>query len=158
MGAACACWVSRVKRSWRGPCERHGKRRNHVAGVAGRSSVKPGMNLPAAKKDTHDVSYECNGDLSTVENGWSCSEVGMLEVPEMTIPRILFSIKKAAPATFALILLACSGKASHKNVCPIDGQPPEWSGQRKGDWCEYSHYSIIEKKTHSWWADCRKAR
>jgi len=71
----------------------------------------------------------------------------------VTIPRFLFWTKKTAPAAIALILLECS-ETAHKNVCPIDGQPPEWSGQRKGDSCEYSHYSIIEKKTHSWWADC----
>jgi hypothetical protein len=79
-------------------------------------------------------------------------EARVVEVSEMR-RRPLFSMKKAAPAALALILLGCS-EASHKNVCPIDGQAPEWSGQRKGHSCEYFHYSIVEKKTHSWWADC----
>lgn len=30
------------------------------------------------------------------------------------------------------------------------------SVRQAGSSCEYSHYSVIEKKTHSWWADCSK--
>ena len=40
------------------------------------------------------------------------------------------------------------------NVCPIDGQPAEWSkrvGQRD---CEYGHFSNLERKTHSWSDQC----
>jgi len=61
--------------------------------------------------------------------------------------------KPAVPLALAVILLGCS-QAAHKNVCPIDGQPPQWSGARNGQSCEYFHYSIVEKKTHSWWSDC----
>jgi hypothetical protein len=55
-----------------------------------------------------------------------------------------------------LIASGCEKSYRAKNVCPIDGQPAQWSGARKGNSCEYSHYSIIEKKTHSWWAACEK--
>jgi hypothetical protein len=61
--------------------------------------------------------------------------------------------KAATPLLIAVILMGCS-EAGHKNVCPIDGQPPQWSGPRNGHSCEYFHYSIVEKKTHSWWTDC----
>ena len=50
-----------------------------------------------------------------------------------------------------LVILACDRP---KNVCPIDGQPPEGLTQRNGESCEYFHYSVIEKKSHSWWAKC----
>jgi len=53
-----------------------------------------------------------------------------------------------------LVYLTLAGCDSRKNVCPIDGQPPEGLGQRNGQSCEYFHYSVIEKKTHSWWAEC----
>jgi hypothetical protein len=56
--------------------------------------------------------------------------------------------------TLLLVFLVFTGCNSHNNVCPIDGQPPQWSGQRKGQSCEYFHYSDVERKTHSWWADC----
>ena len=52
-------------------------------------------------------------------------------------------------------LAGCSQKTTQKNICPIDGQPPQWSGAKNGRSCEYSHYSVVEKKTHSWWADCQ---
>ncbi len=57
-------------------------------------------------------------------------------------------------ASIAIFGFGSSG--NRKNVCPIDGQPPQWVGQRKGDSCEYFHYSDIERKAHSWWADCAK--
>jgi len=53
-----------------------------------------------------------------------------------------------------LIVLIGTGCNKQKNVCPIDGQPPQWVGQRKGSSCEYFHYNDVERQTHSWWADC----
>ncbi|MGA8618665.1 MAG: hypothetical protein WB660_09155 [Candidatus Sulfotelmatobacter sp.] len=53
-----------------------------------------------------------------------------------------------------LSITACARGGRQQNVCPIDGQPPQWSGPRKRNSCEYFHYSIIEKKTHDWWAAC----
>jgi hypothetical protein len=94
---------------------------------------------------------ECNRDLTTIETMAAIKD-RVVQVPTMKIRRLLFWTKKSATAALALILLGC--EASHKNVCPIDGQPPAWSGQRRGNSCEYFHYSIVEKKTHSWWADC----
>ena len=49
---------------------------------------------------------------------------------------------------------ACKGERSSKNVCPIDGAPPEWTGKRNGSSCEYLHYNAVERQTHSWWAEC----
>jgi hypothetical protein len=53
-----------------------------------------------------------------------------------------------------LVLLTTAGCERAKNACPIDGQPPEWTGRRNGKSCEYFHYSQVERTTHSWWADC----
>ena len=40
------------------------------------------------------------------------------------------------------------------NNCPIDGQPANWSKQ-EGNTCEYGHFSVIEKKAHTWSAACQ---
>jgi hypothetical protein len=56
-----------------------------------------------------------------------------------------------------LLFILTAGCNSHENVCPIDGQPPDGVWQRNGQSCEYFHYSIVEKKTHSWWAECPEA-
>ena len=53
-------------------------------------------------------------------------------------------------------LLIFAGFNSHKNICPIDGQPPQWVGQRKGQSCEYFHDNDIERQTYSWWAECAR--
>jgi hypothetical protein len=57
-------------------------------------------------------------------------------------------------ASLLLIVFVFAGCNSRKNVCPIDGQPPQWVGQRKGQSCEYFHYNDVERQTHSWWAEC----
>jgi hypothetical protein len=51
---------------------------------------------------------------------------------------------------------ACEGQGEHKNVCPIDAQPPEWSMQRDPQTCEYFHWSYTERQTHSWAAPCEQ--
>jgi|SRR5882724_9434083 len=61
---------------------------------------------------------------------------------------------RALHLSLVLIFLIIAGCDSRKNVCPIDGQPPEGLWRKKGQSCEYFHYSVIEKKTHSWWAEC----
>jgi hypothetical protein len=71
------------------------------------------------------------------------------------VPRSFCAIRKIAAPALAVILLGCSETSHKENVCPIDGQPPEWSGARNGHSCEYFHYSIVEKKTHSWWLTAR---
>ncbi len=63
---------------------------------------------------------------------------------------------RATRSSVLLVFLVIAGCDRRKNVCPIDGQPPEWVGRRNGQSCEYLHYSVVEKKTHSWWADCAK--
>jgi hypothetical protein len=50
----------------------------------------------------------------------------------------------------------CGGKVERKNVCPIDGQPPEWSKPVDARNCEYFHFSSIERHTHSWTAPCEQ--
>jgi hypothetical protein len=50
-----------------------------------------------------------------------------------------------------VLIAGCDGR---KIVCPIDGQPAQGLWRRNGQSCEYFHYSVIEKKTHSWWAEC----
>jgi hypothetical protein len=39
----------------------------------------------------------------------------------------------------------CERQGEHKNVCPIDGQPSEWSKQRDPQTCEH----VIRGKTQS---------
>jgi len=48
----------------------------------------------------------------------------------------------------------CEKEMEHKNVCPIDGQPPEWSRQIDAKTCEYFHFNAIERQTHSWTESC----
>jgi hypothetical protein len=52
----------------------------------------------------------------------------------------------------------CEKKSEHKNVCPIEGQPPEWSRQIDAQTCEYFHFSPIERQTHSWTAPCEQSK
>jgi hypothetical protein len=68
--------------------------------------------------------------------------------------------RKASLILLCLIVMAavaCRGTNPLKNVCPIDGSPPEWTGRRNGNSCEYFHYNATEKQTHSWWAACELA-
>lgn len=53
-----------------------------------------------------------------------------------------------------IIAVGCGKETEHKNVCPIDGQPPEWSRQIDAKNCEYFHFNPIERQTHSWTASC----
>jgi hypothetical protein len=56
----------------------------------------------------------------------------------------------------SLTVTGCDKNQSQKNVCPIDGQQPQWVGQKNGKSCEFFHYSDIERHPHSWWADCEQ--
>jgi hypothetical protein len=40
------------------------------------------------------------------------------------------------------------------NICPIDGQVAERSKRQGQRDCEYSHFSTVEKTTHTWQAAC----
>ena len=65
------------------------------------------------------------------------------------------------PVCFALLIIllatgGCGGQRQDKNVCPIDGQPPEWSKKRDSQACEYFHWSYTERHTHSWTAPCEQ--
>lgn len=62
---------------------------------------------------------------------------------------ILFAL-----ALTVMAAAACKGERSGKNVCPIDGAAPEWTGRQNGNSCEYLHYNAVERQTHSWWAEC----
>ncbi len=53
-----------------------------------------------------------------------------------------------------LLLLTAGCHRVANNVCPIDGQLAEWKRPRHGHQCEYSHYSQLERMTHTWLADC----
>jgi len=53
-----------------------------------------------------------------------------------------------------LIVLLTSRKPVIANVCPIDGQVAEWSKRQGPKECEYGHFSIVEKTTHTWSANC----
>jgi hypothetical protein len=80
-----------------------------------------------------------------------------MELRGSTILPGIASLEKATVAAlflFILTIAACRNNEAHRPACPIDGQPPQWSGPRNGQSCEYSHYSVVEKKTHSWWAKC----
>jgi hypothetical protein len=41
------------------------------------------------------------------------------------------------------------------NFCPIDGHLAESVQRLNPRWCSYSHYSDIEKTTHTWTDRCR---
>ena len=58
-----------------------------------------------------------------------------------------------------LLVIALSGCSEQRagTTCPIDGQPPQWRGQKSGNSCEFFHYSDVEGKTHACWADCELA-
>jgi hypothetical protein len=59
----------------------------------------------------------------------------------------------------ALMVVAiggCAEKQNARNVCPIDGRPPEWSKQVDARNCEYFHFNAIERQTHSWTAPCEQ--
>jgi hypothetical protein len=47
------------------------------------------------------------------------------------------------------LIVGCAKNQSQKNVCQIDGQPPQWVGQKNGKSCEFFHYSDIERHPHS---------
>src|ERR1700730_1045932 len=63
----------------------------------------------------------------------------------------------------ALIILRNRGTNSvNPQRCPIDGLPAEWraGGERFGsrsdhNICNYGHFSVVEKKAHTWWAPCQ---
>jgi hypothetical protein len=79
-----------------------------------------------------------------------------MEASELTW-RVSKAFKKALALEVLFLLLTIAGctKSQHpETVCPIDAQPAQWTGARNGNSCEYSHYSIVERKTHSWWAAC----
>jgi hypothetical protein len=69
----------------------------------------------------------------------------------------------AVGITFIVIALSGCSTREHApkehalTTCPIDGQPPQWRGRNNGNSCEFFHYSDLERKTHSWWADCELA-
>ena len=76
------------------------------------------------------------------------------KIRSVTSPKGLF---QSFFLTIGLIAVCgCGGRAEHKNVCPIDGQPPEWSKPIDAKSCEYFHFSTIERQTHSWTAPCEK--
>jgi hypothetical protein len=56
------------------------------------------------------------------------------------------------------LIVGCEKETEHKNVCPIDGQPPEWSRQIDAKTCEYFHFNPIERQTHSWTAPCERSK
>jgi hypothetical protein len=62
-----------------------------------------------------------------------------------------------AVVVISLAVSGCTKNEAVKNVCPIDGQSPEWVGQKNGKSCEFFHYSAIERHPHSWWADCQQS-
>jgi hypothetical protein len=80
-----------------------------------------------------------------------------LTQPPMTFPywTMKSQIQTARALHLSLVLtVLIAGCDGRKNVCPIDGQPAQGLWRRNGQSCEYFHYSVIEKKTHSWWAEC----
>ena len=64
-------------------------------------------------------------------------------------------LPKSYVALLMLILpVGGCAKRRRRNLCPIEGQPSQWAERRNGHTCEYFHYSIIERRTHSRMADC----
>jgi len=48
----------------------------------------------------------------------------------------------------------CKQSNPHKNICPTDGQAPQWSKALSEGTCEYSHYREMERHTHMRTAKC----
>src|SRR5256885_1532191 len=51
-----------------------------------------------------------------------------------------------------LIFLVIAGCDRRKNVCPIDGQPPQWSGRRKGQLDRGEKLLLIDVREESEYA------
>jgi hypothetical protein len=49
--------------------------------------------------------------------------------------------------TMIVIVVAGCWEERAGTTCSIDGQPPQWRGQRSGTPCEFFHYSDVERKT-----------
>jgi hypothetical protein len=72
-------------------------------------------------------------------------------------PQHQISTKKSFIVLAAMLLFSFGcGSQSAQNSCPIDGSLPQGISKRNGNSCQYFHYSIVERQTHSWWADCEK--
>jgi hypothetical protein len=61
-----------------------------------------------------------------------------------------------------LIIFRKGTNSINPQRCPIDGLPAEWQtgGERYGsrsdhNICNYGHFSVVEKKAHTWWAACQ---
>lgn len=84
------------------------------------------------------------------------SQLATISVPDASVSHECSApmLNTATSFLLLLVLLVIAACDRPKNACPIDGQPPEAITQRNGESCEYFHYSVIEKKNHSWWAKC----
>ena len=75
----------------------------------------------------------------------------------MRSPLTANRIVKAIMFGLGALLLVLIFRNRHQrppHVCPLDGQPVEWSTARDADICDYGHFSTIEKTTHAWLAPC----
>ena len=111
------------------------------------------------------VTLRFSSDESSATDVLKCSLVTfagtekLMRSREPIISRTLPACGKVLPiALFFLFLAAtgCSHQAAGNTVCPIDGQPSQWSRAENEHRCEYSHYSLVERKTHSWLAECQE--
>lgn len=57
---------------------------------------------------------------------------------------------------FLLPLLATGCSKRSPSACPIDGLPAQVTKRLDEKSCEYSHFSVIERHTHTWVADYEK--
>ena len=68
-----------------------------------------------------------------------------------------YMTKKAAWLLVVVVLLTVSGCARRSpSLCPIDGSPAQVTRRIDEKMCAYSHFSIVERTTHSWVADFQK--
>jgi hypothetical protein len=110
------------------------------------------------RRSTFPISANVNQDL----RGDLCVCFGTHQIAAVAAiwQNVAVTILKNLVLLLALLLSwgvgGCEKETKHKNVCPIDGQAPEWSRPIDAQTCEYFHFSPIERKTHSWTGPCEQ--
>src|SRR5947209_1155033 len=112
-----------------------GDNRRYQSLTAGRPFSMSSMAMPPQQR-------QLDGDLSTVETMAAITD-RVVHVPKIKIAGFCSGQRSLRPLHS---YLSFSDARRTIRMPALDGQPPTWSGQRRGNSCEYFHYSIVEKK------------